>query len=95
MNEQLSYSTLRSPSKTRIRHSKIKKEHLVPLTCAAINISLGKEQWRTIKVLLDSGASATIVSKAIIAKLRQKAESPTSWETAAGAFRTTGTESST
>ena len=42
------------------------------------------------KVLIDSGASATIISKEFVKKLKVKKETATSWDMATGMFTTTG-----
>ena len=57
---------------------------------AKINSQKGKGKWETMKVLINSGASATIISKEFVKKLKIKKESATSWGTAAGTFTTTG-----
>ena len=57
---------------------------------AKINSQKGKEKWETVKVLIDSGASATIISKEFVKKLQVKKETTTSWGTTAGTFTTTG-----
>ena len=66
------------------------KQELVPLLFAKINSQKGKEKWETVKVLIDSGASATIISEEFVKKLQVKKETATSWGTAAGTFTTTG-----
>ena len=57
---------------------------------AKINSQKGKEKWETAQVLIDSGASATIISKEFVKKLQIKKKTATSWGTAAGTFNTTG-----
>ena len=88
LNEQLSYTTLRDRT---YQIKRIKHTHVVPITFAMLQTRLGKEKWRNIKVLLDSGASATVVSSSLVKKLRQKTDARTDWNTAAGTFSTTAT----
>ena len=65
-------------------------DKLTPIVFATINTLLGKERLRAIKVLLDSGASGSIMTKGLAAKLRVKLDKATQWNTAAGIFNTTG-----
>ena len=88
LNEQLSYTTLRDRT---YQIKRIKHTHVVPITFAMLQTRLGKEKWRNVKVLLDSGASATVVSSSLVKKLRQKTDARTDWNTAAGTFSTTAT----
>ena len=53
-----------------------------------LNTSLGKPKMKTIRILCDTGATATIVKHNLVKKLRQKREKPTSWNTPAGMFKT-------
>ncbi len=61
---------------------------MVPLVFANVRTSLGKSHTKSVRVLLDSGASHTIIDKAVAGKLRLKKSKATSWETAAGTFST-------
>lgn len=53
-----------------------------------MNLSLGKSKTKMIKVLLDSGASSSLIKKALTTKLRHKKSPPVRWKTAAGHFET-------
>ena len=59
-----------------------------PIVYALLQSSMGKEKRTTVKVLLDSGASHTIVNKRCVRKLRRKRASSAEWSTAAGTFST-------
>ena len=54
----------------------------------AINIKHGVEEYNHIKILLDSGASSSIISQKFVKKLRQKDFVKTEWKTVAGIFKT-------
>ena len=54
-----------------------------------LNVSLGKPKGKDIKILLDSGANASLVAYDKVKNLRLKQSSVTNWNTAAGTFRTT------
>jgi len=56
-----------------------------------VNTQLGKPKIHRIKVLLDSGASATIITKEHVKKLRLNKSSRTTWTTKAGDFTTNAT----
>ena len=73
---------------TRSNHTTINSKNLVPLTSRKVNTSLGVPKYKKIKVLLDSGASHTIVNKHCVRKLRRKKVSTAEWSTAAGTFST-------
>ena len=67
-------------------------EHVVPMVFASIQTKLGKPKPLLSRVLLDSGASSSIVSKDLVSKLRlQTSKNTTEWNTAAGTFSTTAT----
>jgi predicted aspartyl protease len=60
----------------------------VPVVFAVINTRLGKEKFKRISVLLDSGASSSVISHNIVDKLRIKPDQATVWNTAAGKMST-------
>ena len=62
----------------------------MPVVFALLNTRLGKEKAKRISVLLDSGASSSVIHKDIVKKLRIKPTSPTVWNTAAGPLSTEG-----
>ena len=66
LNEQLSYTTLRDCT---YQIKRTKTTHVVPITFALFQTRLGKEKWKNMKVLLDSGVSATVVSSSLVRKL--------------------------
>jgi Aspartyl protease len=79
-------SSLRAHPNKRINNTK----ELVPVVFALLNIRRGKEKIKRISVLLDSGASSTVISKNIVKKLQVKSASATVWNTAAGPLSTNG-----
>ena len=66
------------------------EEHFVPIVFADLNIRLGTKKIKTIRVLLDSGASATIVQYELVKKLRIKKDVKANWATMNGVFSTEG-----
>ena len=48
----------------------------------------GKPKPKTIRILLDSGGSSTIVKKEFVKKLQTTKSSETNWNTVAGSFMT-------
>jgi hypothetical protein len=64
---------------------------LVPILFARIRTRLGKPKPQTIRILLDSGASASIFNIKYLNKLRLKRNQTTTWTTAAGNFTTSRT----
>ena len=68
---------------------KRKKTHLVPLTFLKFDTrSSGKGKPVTIKALLDSGGSGTIVSHKFATKLKRVRATPTRWSTPSGLMTT-------
>ena len=63
---------------------------VAPILFGTLKRSLGKDKRTTIKILLDSGASSTLISHDVVKKLRIKPETATDWTTAAGTFATSG-----
>lgn len=47
----------------------VSKSNLVPLTLGRINTRLGKPKLKTIRVLLDSGRSSTVIQKEFVKNL--------------------------
>jgi predicted aspartyl protease len=64
---------------------------LVPILFARIRTGMGKPKPKTIRILLDSGASASIFNMKYLSKLRLKRNQTTTWTTAAGNFTTSCT----
>ena len=56
-----------------------------------INIRNGKEKYKPLRILLDSGTSATIVNGTYTKKLRTRTDTKTKWKTKAGTFYTDAT----
>lgn len=65
-------------------------ESVAPIVFASIVTRLDKEKRTTLRTLLDSGASGTIINAGAVAKLCVKKESKAEWNTAAGVFETEG-----
>ena len=61
---------------------------LTPIVFASIRMRHGDPKPKTLKVLLDTGASSTIINSKFVSKLRQKSDATTEWGTAAGTFIT-------
>ena len=69
---------------------KRKKSHLVPLTFVKFDTkSTGKGKPITIKALLDSGGSETVVSEKYATKLKRVKSTPMRWSTPGGNMTTT------
>ena len=68
-----------------------KTAHLSPVTFGLLNIRLGKPKYKDIKILLDTGASKSIIRADRVKKLRKKHKSKTIWDTAAGQMSTNKT----
>ncbi len=67
-------------------------EHNKAIVFARLRTSLGKPQPKTIKVLLDSGASETIIKQELVSKLcHRKLNQSIKWTTAAGPIATNAT----
>jgi hypothetical protein len=66
---------------------------LVPILFARIHTRLGKPKPKTIQILLDSGASASIFNLIYVNKLRLKHNKTTTWTTVAGNFTTKNSKS--
>ena len=68
------------------------KRTLTPLTRAItfgqVNTSEDKPLMKTVKILCDTGATATIVRHNLVKNLRRKRDPVTSWNTPAGTFET-------
>jgi len=63
-------------------------QRVAPILIARVRTSLGLPKPKDCTVLLDSGASGSIVSKTIVKKLRLTEESKCIWNTAAGTMET-------
>ena len=59
-----------------------------PITFGQINVRLGKPKYKSVKILCDSGATATIVKHGFVKNLRLKRQDATTWKTPAGNFQT-------
>ena len=70
---------------------RVKRTHLVPITFVDLNTRKGKPKPVTLRTLLDTGASNSLLSAQYAKKLRIERTSKTNWKTAAGQFVTTGT----
>ena len=85
-------STLAGQKRTLNGFNKEKPQNdLVPILFARIRTRLGKPRPKTIRILLDSGASASIFNLKYVNKLRLKRNETTTWTTAAGNFTTSRT----
>ena len=62
--------------------------YLVPILFGGINTSLGKAKFQQIKILLDSGASSTIINEKFVKNLQLEKSEETSWSTMARNFNT-------
>ena len=81
------FSSLRGQGKNK----KIKTQHLSPILFGRLRTSLGTSKGSTIRILLDSGASRTIIYKPLVKRLRLKRDDATTWATVAGSFQTNET----
>ncbi len=96
LDELLNISLLRrlgsgGQSSTKRNAKRRKVDHLAPIVFAKLNTSRGKPQLRTIKVLLDSGSSGTVIHEDFVKKLRVSKDETTKWSTAAGKLTTNRT----
>ena len=83
----------RQPTKSNVMSSlrprkKRKSKHLTPVLLIRLQVNLGAPKVITLRALLDSGTSSTILDKRYAKKLRQKRDASTTWVTAAGTFKT-------
>ena len=83
-------STLAGHKRSSNGQEKVQSD-LVPILFARIRTRLGKPKPQTIRILLDSGASASIFNIKYLNKLRLKHNQTTTWITAAGNFTTSRT----
>ena len=65
-----------------------KTTHLAPITFGRLNTSLGTPKPKPIKILCDSGGSATILKSSFAKKLRKKKAKSIKWSTLAGTVTT-------
>ena len=80
--ELFALTTIRKPPK------RTKTVHFTPVTVGAINHRLGKLKLSNLRILLDLGASSTILSGKYAKKLRQETTKPQMWVTQAGTIKT-------
>ena len=83
-------STLAGHKRSNNGQEKVQND-LVPIVFARIRTRLGKPKPQTIRILLDSGASASIFNIKFLNKLHLKRNQTTTWTTAAGNFTTSRT----
>ena len=99
MHDEVTYNNLDecitesiySIRRTLAGHSPRKKQKLdqtCPITFGKVRTRLGKPNPVTIKILFDSGASATIGQYEVLKHLRLRKETKTEWSTAAGSMNT-------
>ena len=62
-----------------------------PITFGSLNYRIGKPKYKDIKILLDTGASKSIIRSDLVTKLRTKTDNKTIWDTAAGPMSTNKT----
>ena len=73
------------------KKQKTREQILSPIVYGVLNIRLGTPKARKIKILLDSGASRTLIKETLTTKLRIKPHRAIEFSTCAGSFATTGT----
>ena len=98
--ESLGISTLKKiynnkrklPQLLENQKKKLKLEPMVPITWGRLRSSMGrKARTKTLKILMDSGASQTILVSSMAEGLRTKKAPTVNWKTAAGIFQTNRT----
>ena len=62
-----------------------------PITFGVIRSRLNNVDARDVRILVDSGASESLVRHDVVRKLRLQKAKPAKWNTAAGTFTTEGT----
>lgn len=67
---------------------KLKSTHVSPILIGKITFSSKKVNYRPIKILVDSGASGSIVLKEFCNKCRIASDKQTNWSTKIGTFST-------
>ena len=75
-------------SKTANDNYAKKIKDLVPITFGRLNTSLGKPVPKNVRILLDSGSSATVMCTRLAKKLRIKKIPDVNWSTMAGNVKT-------
>ena len=91
LDEALDYSIKKILSPVRRRETKRRKtQHLSPIVFGRIKTTEGEAfKTKEAKILLDSGASSTIVSRRLVDKLKWKSGGETkTWDTQGGVFHT-------
>ena len=66
-----------------------KNRHYTPVLLGSVNGRLGKAKYRTIRIIMDSGASSSIVLGKHTQTLRQKNTQTVKWSAQGGDFITT------
>ena len=72
------------------KRQKLTTEPLTPIVFGHVLVTKESRQTKTARILLDSGASSSLITSELVKKLRTKTEKPTLWSTAAGDFKTSG-----
>jgi len=89
LDEILTISYLRCAARATSNSRKRQKiDHLKPISFGRLQTTLGKSNTTGIKILFDSGSTASHVKRDKIKKLRVKKEKPQNWNTAAGQVST-------
>ena len=65
------------------------KKHYIPVLPGNSNGRLGKAKYRTLRILMDSGASSSILLGKHITKVLHKKNHPVKWSTQGSDFLTT------
>ena len=74
------------------KYKKQKTKHIQPILFLRMNTrAAGKPKCITLKGLLDTGASSTLIEEKHVKKLKWKKNKPTVWDTAAGVMETNKT----